>query len=111
MGDISRLGVNAQIVDTKQRAQPVVKATLEEAIKFAEEDAGEEAIIQVSENEFAVVDLKDKTGAEALFDPAGNAKFSTAMVIRNNNRVEVVAPLGQASDEVKLRSALRLSDV
>ncbi|MEZ0370033.1 MAG: hypothetical protein ACAI44_13180 [Candidatus Sericytochromatia bacterium] len=113
MGDITtRTGINAQYIDTKQRAQPVVKTTLEEAIKFAEQDQGEEAIIQISENEFAVVDLKDKTGNEALFDPAaGGAQFSTAMVVRNNNRVEVVSPLGQTSNDVKLRSTLRLCDV
>lgn len=112
MGDITRLGLNAQFIDTKQRSQPVVKATLEEAIKFAKQDEGEEAIIQTGEQEFTVVDLKDKTGAEALFDPAAtDAKFGGAIVMRKNNRAEVVAPLGSGGEEAKLKSALRLSDV
>ena len=74
-------------------------ASLDAAIDAANKDAGDEAIIQLGEKEFAVVDIKAGTTAEALFDPDSGVSFPS-LITRHTKEVEVV-PLrpAQAGDD------------
>jgi hypothetical protein len=107
MVDISKLGIQQSIIDTKQRAQPQVVKSLSEAMDIANKDAGDEAIVEIKsetgETQYAVVDLKAGTKTAAVFDPNSTdlhfgvitrQKHHTEGTVQSSsNRLEVVDSL------------------
>lgn len=100
MTDITKLGLNTAYIDTKRKETPQFKS-LDEAVQFANKDAGDEAIVAVKDEQgneqFAVVDLKAGAQASALFEPNSGVSFG-ALITRQDKKIEFVANPAESQD-------------
>jgi hypothetical protein len=102
--DVNKFGINPEYLE-KKNGKPLKSPkefnNLEDALKFAAKDDGDEAVLQIKDekghDKFIVVDIKKDIQSNELFEP-NNLKFENAFISRHNKTVEIFSKPAQELD-------------